>query len=341
MDSETVSTPSQTVSTPSESVDAPSQTIYTPSETAHMDSTQTLHDFVLNLLTDPDARSAFALDPEGALHSAGLGDVTLADVHDVVPLVADYAPLQNITSLAPVEPLGLGALDSDPSAVIGQLQAVAQQFTAGAMSSNADVNVATLGAVTIGSTGLEVGSPALSAIGGLGVGAWASPGVGVTADGSGAGADLSSVHDVSATLDSTDLGSIAHDPTGVVGTGSDLVGTVHGVLGASGADGILDTADFATGTVSSTLDSATHLPGSLDVTGLGQGAVAGVNIPTGGIDVHSTASGVTSDVGGTLHGVSGGVGGLTGDLGLHSQATTADAHTDAHASADGGLFGLH
>ncbi|MGA6165777.1 IniB N-terminal domain-containing protein [Amycolatopsis magusensis] len=65
----------------------------------------TLHDFVLNLLTDDAARSAFAADPTAVLSDAGLGDVTAQDVQEVLPLVADQAGL-------PVTDL-LGALPTD------------------------------------------------------------------------------------------------------------------------------------------------------------------------------------------------------------------------------------
>src|SRR5438067_11023118 len=53
---------------------------------------QNLHDFVLTLLTDDAARSAFAADPTAALAAAGLSDVTPQDIAEVAPLVADYAP---------------------------------------------------------------------------------------------------------------------------------------------------------------------------------------------------------------------------------------------------------
>jgi hypothetical protein len=53
---------------------------------------QTLHDFVLSLLTDDAARSAFGADPSAALAGAGLQDVTPQDVQEVIPLVMDYAP---------------------------------------------------------------------------------------------------------------------------------------------------------------------------------------------------------------------------------------------------------
>ncbi|MFC0540161.1 IniB N-terminal domain-containing protein [Kutzneria chonburiensis] len=53
---------------------------------------QTLHEFTLGLLSDAPTRELFAADPTGVLQSAGLGDITAADVHDVLPLVLDMAP---------------------------------------------------------------------------------------------------------------------------------------------------------------------------------------------------------------------------------------------------------
>ncbi|MDO3702752.1 IniB N-terminal domain-containing protein [Micromonospora sp. C28SCA-DRY-2] len=76
-----------------------------------VDGHASVQDFVLNLLADPDARSAFDLDPEGALRAAGLHDITAADVQDVVPLVVDYAPVHGLT------PSVLGAIAVDPTAV--------------------------------------------------------------------------------------------------------------------------------------------------------------------------------------------------------------------------------
>ena len=51
---------------------------------------QTLHDFVLGLLTDPQAMDAFQLDPDGTLEQAGLADITPQDVQEAIPLVIDY-----------------------------------------------------------------------------------------------------------------------------------------------------------------------------------------------------------------------------------------------------------
>ncbi|WP_189158441.1 IniB N-terminal domain-containing protein [Lentzea pudingi] len=57
---------------------------------------QTLHDFTLNLLSDPDARSAFQIDPQGSLDAAGLGDVHPADIQELLPLVLDFAPVTSL-----------------------------------------------------------------------------------------------------------------------------------------------------------------------------------------------------------------------------------------------------
>jgi hypothetical protein len=55
-------------------------------------SFQNLQDFVLNLLNDEAARSAYTADPTGALADAGLGDLTPQDVQEVIPLVTDSLP---------------------------------------------------------------------------------------------------------------------------------------------------------------------------------------------------------------------------------------------------------
>ncbi|MFD0823056.1 IniB N-terminal domain-containing protein, partial [Micromonospora zhanjiangensis] len=113
-----------------------------------MSSAQTLHDFVLNLLTDPDARSAFDLDPEGALHDAGLADVTAADVQDVVPLVVDSVPVPEAAALGALgQPVDLGGLtDIDP---VGQLQLITSHLPVTAPSANLDVSAGIAGALAV------------------------------------------------------------------------------------------------------------------------------------------------------------------------------------------------
>ncbi|WP_236790034.1 IniB N-terminal domain-containing protein [Amycolatopsis sp. GM8] len=87
---------------------------------------QTLHDFVLNLLTDDAARSAFAADPTAALAHAGLSDVTPQDIQEVAPLVADYAPAPAADALESVlSSLPAGAGEGGLQDAIAQLTAVA------------------------------------------------------------------------------------------------------------------------------------------------------------------------------------------------------------------------
>nr|MDT0662777.1 IniB N-terminal domain-containing protein [Micromonospora sp. DSM 115978] len=291
-----------------------------------MESTQTLHDFVLNLLTNPDARSAFELDPEGTLRNAGLGDLTPADVQDVVPLVVDYAPVQGLTNLDAVGGLGLGDLTPDAAGLLGQVHSTVEQVTVAANPTSVDVNVATLGAITVDPMGLGVGVSALS-------------GIGVGVSPSGVGADISGAYDVAGTLDAGVLEPVTTDTVGAVG------GTVGGTVDAGGglvdgvaSGGLLGTADVTLNTVTGTLDTvtgtldgATGLVNSLDVGGIGDGGLAGARVPAvGDLDAGRVVGGVTGTVDNTLDGV--GVGNVTGGLGLSAEA---DASADT-----GGLLGL-
>ncbi|BCB85060.1 IniB N-terminal domain-containing protein [Phytohabitans suffuscus] len=297
-----------------------------------MESTQTLHDFVLNLLTNPEARSAFELDPEGTLNAAGLGDITAADVQDVVPLVVDYAPVQGITGLVPGD-LGLGqigALDGDATNVIGQLQTVTQQLSAGVPTPSADanVNVAAVGAITVDTSGVSLATTGLI------------PGLGVAASTSGASVDLSGAHDLAGTLDSDIVGTVGADATGTVDA---TLGTATGLVPGAPVDSVLGTTDDTLGTVDAQLDGVTGLVGSLTAP-LG---VPPVDLPelddTLGND--SLLGGATGTVNSTLDGV--GVGGiLGGGAEAHGSASAAGLHGTVHGSAsadahaNGGLLGV-
>ncbi|WP_179466496.1 Rv0340 family IniB-related protein [Mycolicibacterium vinylchloridicum] len=48
-----------------------------------------LLDFVMSLVRDPDAAARYAADPAGAIADAHLPDVTSADVNNLIPMVAD------------------------------------------------------------------------------------------------------------------------------------------------------------------------------------------------------------------------------------------------------------
>ncbi|MEQ4306025.1 IniB N-terminal domain-containing protein [Plantactinospora sp. B6F1] len=300
-----------------------------------MGSPQTLHDFVLNLLTNPDARSAFEIDPEGTLRDAGLADISVADVQDVVPLVVDYAPVQGLTSLAPVgDDVGLGQFQLDPSGVIGQLQSVATQLGVPAQStgSGPDVNAATLGAISV----------APGALGGV------LPGLGTDplADPLGLVDPLVPTGvDVADTLDSEVV-----DPA-LTDTG-DAVGTTDG-LGDPAQGGQVGLVDFAGDTVRGTLDDVTGLVDSLGVGGTVGGTVGGVTDTVGGVTDTVTGVGDALDLeplGSTgapvLDGTTSTVTGLTDSLGNTLNDTTSgvigdSGHAgDVDASTSGGLLGI-
>ncbi|RKN25712.1 IniB N-terminal domain-containing protein [Micromonospora musae] len=296
---------------------------------------QTLHDFVLNLLTDADARSAFDLDPEGALRAAGLTDITAADVQDVVPLVVDYAPVQGLAPVAPVlGELGAEPLVTDATDVVGQLQQVAQQISVTNGYNGVDVKAGVLGAIAVDPTSVAAGVTVLPGIG-LGVG----PG--------GLGTDLTGVHDVAHTLDADVVGAVdsvadpvVGDVTGTLGSPTTVLdATDHGLLGTpenllGGSNGLLG------GTLSGTTGQVDGLVDSLGVDdtlgGLGLHGGGGVVPP---VDVPGTVGGVTHQVDGLLSGVTGTVGSVTGGV---TDGVTGDAgvHGDASASHGGGLLGI-
>ncbi|RKN23804.1 hypothetical protein D7147_01835 [Micromonospora musae] len=296
---------------------------------------QTLHDFVLNLLTDVDARSAFDLDPEGALRAAGLTDITAADVQDVVPLVVDYAPVQGLAPVAPVlGELGAEPLVTDATDVVGQLQQVAQQISVTNGYNGVDVKAGVLGAIAVDPTSVAAGVTVLPGIG-LGVG----PG--------GLGTDLTGVHDVAHTLDADVVGAVdsvadpvVGDVTGTLGSPTTVLdATDHGLLGTpehllGGSNGLLG------GTLSGTTGQVDGLVDSLGVGdtlgGLGLHGGGGVVPP---VDVPGTVGGVTHQVDGLLSGVTGTVGSVTGGV---TDGVTGDAgvHGDASASHGGGLLGI-
>ncbi|TDB71784.1 IniB N-terminal domain-containing protein [Micromonospora sp. KC721] len=285
-----------------------------------MEPNQTLHDFVLNLLIDADARSAFDLDPEGALRAAGLQDITAADVQDVVPLVVDYAPVQGLTSLAPTA-VGVDQLPLDTTDVVGQLQSVTQQFAVAGSASGVDVKAGVLGTIAVDPTTVSVGAAVL-------------PGIGLGVGRDGLDTDLTGVGDVAHTLDAGVVGGLdsAVEPvtrdavdttTGVVG---DPLGTGDGLVGGS-LDGVLP-------------NTQGHVGGLVDSLGVND-TLGGLDVgnPVQDLDLTGTVTGVTSHVdstvSGTLGGATGTVGGLSGGV-----SGSVGVHGEANASVDTGLLGL-
>jgi hypothetical protein len=116
----------------------------------------TLHSFTLNLLTDPQAMSAFQHDPMAALAQAGLADLTPQDVQEVIPLVMDsvragtgnaYGGFGTNTPLGEVA--SVGELRMEPDGPRGDL---------GVWSDHGDVGVAASdGGFTVHGTGSFAG----------------------------------------------------------------------------------------------------------------------------------------------------------------------------------------
>jgi hypothetical protein len=271
-----------------------------------MDSSPTLHDFVLNLIYDADARAAFESDPEGTLHAAGLGDVTAADVQEVIPLVVDYVPMSGITSAAGpagVPDLPTGIADLDVAGAAAQLQSITSQLTVVAPPS-ADVSLANAGAVVVTSDGAFPGVP----------------GVGVGFENLGAvqtGGDslLSVTHDPGVGLDA--------GLTTVTGPASTTVSDADGLVAHTGVD------------LSATLDGTAHVitdvstsvnlhdPLNLDEAGLHPAVSSVLGSATGS----GSLDGVSSD-GGHLHGALGDVSDVTSTVSGLTHHSAPDAIHD-------------
>ncbi|MGE2733493.1 Rv0340 family IniB-related protein [Mycolicibacterium vaccae] len=63
-----------------------------------------LLDFVMSLVRDPDAAARYAADPAGTLAAANLTDVTSADVENLIPVVAESLSMNS--SASGVDPFG-------------------------------------------------------------------------------------------------------------------------------------------------------------------------------------------------------------------------------------------
>jgi hypothetical protein len=265
-----------------------------------MDSSPTLHDFVLNLLCDATARSAFELDPEGALEAAGLGDITAADVQEVIPLVVDYAPVQGIPALIPTDQLAAGVTEVDMAGAVRHLQAVTQQLALGVPQPIADVNAAAASAVTVNGGGLLTDPLPVGGLSGLS-GLSTLPG-GVTTLPAGVGADAGL--------------SVDHDPAAGVDAG--LVAAVGGTV--TGADQVV--AETAIGGTFGALDVAVNTvagvapAGLLDPLADDPALLPSTSGVLGSVIRPDAAAGGGVDVDATLHGVGTAVTGVGGLVGL-------------------------
>lgn len=300
-----------------------------------MDSSPTLQDFVLNLIYDPAARSAFEVDPESALHAAGLGDITAADVQQVIPLVVDSAPVAGLQGLAGVDDLTTGVANLDVAGAVSQLQAITSQVTFAPTSVIGEMNNALGGvnAAVVSVTGDNIVSGSVlsgNTIGVAGLGGLTSS-IPVGLGGVSAGNDPA-LH-----LDNGVVPTVEHTVTETVT--STVPGVDHVVPGVdTGVTGLLD----------GTLDTVTNLPASLPIDHAPHLDVPGVGAATSSIgsvvkpdlghvlshdpvsDLHNTVSSVAT----TGHDVTSGlVGGVT-----HTDTTTgATAGQDSSHDLLGGL----
>ncbi len=269
----------------------------------------TLHDFVLNLLSDPSLKAAFAADAQGTLEQAGLADITAVDVQEVIPLVID---------LLPETPAGLPALEGvyfdgvvedvlaeGPLGAISQLQAVASQLTSSGLSLDNLTTTSSAGLLAADENGLTV---------------WAGTN---TADVYGAGAvkvdgDFSVVGDVTSVLDQT--------TSPVTGTVLDVADTATATVDAPlagvastvpGADGILGHLGGVTGLAHDALGVLGGSDAGLGVfsaTGLDSISDGNIGLKTDDTigQVQHTASGVVETATGVTHTATGLLGDTAG-----------------------------
>ncbi len=285
-----------------------------------MDSSPTLQDFVLNLIYDPIARSAFQVDPEGVLQDAGLDDVTAADVQEVIPFVVDYVPLADVPAVT--GPLGTsdltsGVADVDVAAAVAHLQAITTQIAVGTHGST-DLTAVTAGAVMVTADGLLPGMPLIGA--GIEHAVTVQQPTVVTTDDSA----LSAVHDPGLGLD------------GLVSTATGVPAAVTGADGLVASTGVDATLDVAAYTVTD-VTSSVGLSGVVDLDAVDlDPAVSSI---VGSVAGHNSLGGVTSDpVHGVLDvtdGVTSTATGLVDGLGHH---TAPDSGHDTGSSVTDLLF---
>ncbi|MFI9010491.1 IniB N-terminal domain-containing protein [Actinosynnema sp. NPDC053489] len=207
-------------------------------------SPTTLHDFVLDLLSDPTALADFQADAEGTLARAGLSDISALDVQEVIPLVLDYVPTGSLPALdgSLLEDLPLDLADAGQAGAIFRLKAVADQLAVSGATGAGDVKAAIAGTLSADADGITLFG---------GVSSWDLVDGAASAKLTVAG-DFSAVGDVTDTLDGTLL--TAHGQVG------DLTSTATGTLDgaaatAGGVTGSLPVADGLTSTAFGALDT--------------------------------------------------------------------------------------
>jgi hypothetical protein len=121
-----------------------------------------LLDFVMSLVSDPDAAAAYAADPAQAISDANLTDVTSVDVNHLIPVVAE-----SLSSAVPST--GTDGLVDDPSGNVWTSGAATAAFDAfdDHMPTIAtdDVHSVVSEVVTEPDAGVQTGLDALSDVG--------------------------------------------------------------------------------------------------------------------------------------------------------------------------------
>ena len=280
-----------------------------------MEFSPTLQDFVLNLIYDPGARSAFELDPHGTLEAAGLGDVTAADVQDVLPLVLDYAPLGAVPApagLSPVDDVTTGVAHLDVVGAVAQLQTITAQVGDGVYShATSDLNLAAAGAMTADHLVSGVVTTGVSLTGGL---------------------DLS--HDPAAGIDAVVNTTV---DTTVGHTAADVTYSTDNVISHAAVTGTLDATVNATTGLTGSLGidaGGLDVPGVHEATSSLAGDLAGVHHATAGLLPDGTVDGATGVLDHHVPSVTGLLGGVT-----HPAA--AEPAPEPGHDLLGGLTGLH
>lgn len=263
-----------------------------------MTSPSTIHDFVLNLLTDPAAKAAFDIDATGALEQAGLSDISAVDVQEVLPLVLDTLPaVDGLPALDGIAFEGLPetVLESGAAGAISQLQSIASQLTSSGLNLG-DLNTSSAGVLAADEQGLTVWAGS-DTLGTYGAGQATVTG------------DFSIVDDVFGIASATTT-PVADTALNTVDTAT---GTVEGTAQTAtsmvpGADSLLGTVDLsAVDTVNGVLHSTVGVLGSgdagvtsaLDVTSLGQNANGNVEVYSDNTvgNLVGTATGVVDTAG--------------------------------------------
>ncbi|SEP54252.1 IniB N-terminal domain-containing protein [Amycolatopsis saalfeldensis] len=292
-----------------------------------MNPAQSLYEFTLNLLNDPSARGTFGHDPQQTLSDAGLGDISGADLHDILPLVLDYAP---VNTFGGANGLNFDSITSGQTSAVEQLTALTQHLALGDATSQNNVlgSVSGVTALTqnitdpFSATGDLAGSidhvgggqlaPVTAVTGAVGdvTGHVAGGDVTGALDGGNFTSGLQGVSGLTSAVDGAQgVGSTIGDLTGSLGANAGLDHTIGDVT----AHGVGDVASHATG-------AATHLG---DISH--NGTVGDVTNHVGDIASHS---GNVSDVHDVVSNI--GQGALSGDIGADLSHLSIGSGNDVH-----------